>query len=103
MNCKKQCDKCEYHTYDFSNGETTCIKDTCKHETIIVRYGTKSGMKGGKYGILYNGDLVSYDRTFKKQETAEAKALEFAQRMHKDFYQDCNNTFYHFEFVKEGL
>jgi hypothetical protein len=68
-----------------------------KNETVIVNYGAKSGMIGGRFGIMLDGTQSSY-RTFKTKETAESKALEMAQHIHKDFYQDINETNYHFEF-----
>ena len=73
-----------------------------KHETRIVKYGAQSGMSNGKYGITCDGTLASYDRTYKTKQMAELKALEFAQHVHSDFYQEVNSTYYHFEFVLEN-
>ena len=72
-----------------------------KNETVIVKYGAKTGMIGGRFGIMLDGTQSSY-HTFKTKETAENKALEMAQHCHRDFYQDCNDTNYHFEFKLEA-
>lgn len=71
-------------------------------ETIIKEYGVRTGMINNRFGIHINGHLVT-GRTFKNFDTAQDKALEFAQRVHKDFYQSFNDTYYHFEFKEKTI
>jgi hypothetical protein len=78
------------------------MRDKMKQETIIKEYGARSGMINNRYGIHLDGHLVT-GRTFKNFDTARVKALEFAQRVHKDFYQSFNDTYYHFEFKESNI
>ncbi len=71
-----------------------------KTENITVKYGIQDAV-GSRYMITTDGRSPSSGRTFKSEETAMKKSLDFARLCYKNHYEPFNDTQYNYTFTRD--
>ncbi len=72
-----------------------------KTEIIEIKYGIRTAV-GNRYMVTTNGNTPSSGRTFKSEDTAMRKSLDFARLCYKNHYESFNDTQYNYNFIQDA-